>query len=109
MIKQAIHRGLCHLEDLGCIQDILDDRCPNCGSIQEDKKHLNPCPDSGRRRLFRSDAKELQKWLYNNHFDPELAFWIPYYLLLWGQTPMSELGSMSPAMREAVEAQDAIG
>jgi hypothetical protein len=96
-------------KNLGRIQDILNDRCPNCGSIQEDNKHLNHCPDSGRRRLFWSDVKELQKWLYNNHTDPELAFWIPYYLPLRGQTPMLELGSMSPAMREAAEAQDAIG
>ncbi len=32
------------------IQDILDDRCPNCGSPQEDNKHLNRCPDKGRQR-----------------------------------------------------------
>jgi hypothetical protein len=106
--KQSI--GVCATrKNLGRIQDMLNDQCPNCGSIQEDNNHLNRCPDSGRCQLFRSDVKELQKWLYNNHIDPELAFWIPYYLLLRGQTPMLELGSMSPAMREAAEAQDAIG
>jgi hypothetical protein len=47
--------------------------------------------------------------LYNNHTDPELPFWIPYYLLLCGQTPMSELGPMSAAMKEAAEEQDSIG
>jgi hypothetical protein len=49
--KQSI--GVCATwRNLVRIQDILDDRCPNCGSIHEDNKYLNRCPDLGRRWLF---------------------------------------------------------
>jgi hypothetical protein len=51
LAKQTI--GVCATrKNLARIQDILDDRCPNCGSPREDNKHLNRCPDKGRRRKF---------------------------------------------------------
>jgi hypothetical protein len=120
LAKQSI--GVCATrKNLARIQDILDNRCPNCGSPREENKHLNRCPDEGRQRKFQEDVKDLQKWLsQNNQTDPELAFWIPYYLLLWGQTPMAELSNMtcylhSPStmmtatMREATVSQGPIG
>jgi hypothetical protein len=51
LAKQSI--GVCTTKkNIVRIQDILDDRCPNCGMPQEDNKHLNRCPDKGRRRKF---------------------------------------------------------
>jgi hypothetical protein len=93
------------------MQDILNDRRPNCGSPHKDNKHLNHCTDPGWRRLFCEDVQQLKQWLYhNNQTDPELVFWIPYYLLLQGQTPMADLRpNMSPGMREAASSQDTIG
>jgi hypothetical protein len=108
--KQAI--GMCATrKNLVRIQDILDDRCPNCGSLHEDDKHLNRCTDHSRCRLFCKDVRQLKQWLYhNNQTDPELAFWIPYYLLIQGQTPMANLGpNISPAMRKAASSKDTIG
>ncbi len=44
--KQAI--GICATQkNTARIQDILDDRCPNCGKQGEDNKHLNTCMDPG--------------------------------------------------------------
>ncbi len=81
LAKQSI--GVCATrKNLARIQDILDDRCPNCGSPREDNKHLNRCPDEGRQQKFQENVKDLQKWLSrNNQTDPKLAFWIPYYLV----------------------------
>jgi hypothetical protein len=51
LAKQTI--GVCATrKNLARIQDILDDRCPNCGLPREDNKHLNRCPDEGRWRKF---------------------------------------------------------
>ncbi len=44
--KQAI--GVCATQkNTAPIQDILDDRCPNCGKRGEDNKHQNTCTDPG--------------------------------------------------------------
>ena len=44
--KQSI--GVCATQkNTARIQDILDDRCPNCGKQGEDNKHLNRCHDPG--------------------------------------------------------------
>ncbi len=49
--KQAI--GVCATKkNLSRIQDILDNRCSNCGSPHKDNKLLNLCTDPGRCRLF---------------------------------------------------------
>ncbi len=119
LAKQSI-RVFATGKNLARIQDILDDPSPNCGSPREDNKHLNRFPDKGRQQKFQEDVKDLQKWLsWNNQTDPKLAFLIPYYLLLQGQTPMAELSNMtrylhSPStmmtatMRDAAASQDAI-
>ncbi len=44
--KQAI--GICATQkNTARIQDILDDRCPNCSKQGEYNKHLNTCTDPG--------------------------------------------------------------
>jgi hypothetical protein len=42
--KQAI-RMCATQKNTARIQDILDDRCPNCGKQGKDNKHLNRCHD----------------------------------------------------------------
>jgi hypothetical protein len=64
------------------IQDILDDKCPNCQRAVETSEHLNVCPDEGRTCLFRDSVELLEQWLHQgNRTDPELAYWLPKYLL----------------------------
>ncbi len=95
------------------IQDILDDRCPNCGKRGEDNHHLNQCRDPGRVRLFREGVCKLTKWMQRgNQTDTELAFRIREYLLHRRQTQMANLATlwpMSAALREAAESQDMNG
>ena len=57
------------------IQDILDDKCPNCLRPQETNDHLNRCPDAGRTLLFRESIASIVKWLHQkNGTDAELAY-----------------------------------
>ncbi len=68
--KQCI--GICAARgNLARIQDILDDRCPNCGHRCETSTHLNRCPDHGRTMLFKEGVAKLSTWIrQNNHTDP---------------------------------------
>ena len=44
-----------------------------------------------------------------NRTDPEIAYWVPKYLLLRGCSPFSSLGAMSPAILRLARCQDEIG
>ncbi len=56
--KQCI--GICATRrNLARIQDILDDRCPNCSRGPERSSHLNCCPDHGRSMLFKESVAKL--------------------------------------------------
>jgi hypothetical protein len=62
--KQAI--GICATQkNTARIQDILDDRCPNCGKQGEDNKHLNTCTDPGQICLFCDGVQQLSTWMSN--------------------------------------------
>ena len=92
------------------LQDLLDNRCPNCLQRGERAGHLNLCPDEGRRRLFEESVTRLQVWMESgNHTDPEIAYWVPKYLLLRGCVWFSSLGAMSPSFLKAARSQDEIG
>jgi hypothetical protein len=95
-----------------------DDRCPNCCQPEERAIHLNLCPDSLCTRQFRESVAELQKWMDNTTTHPELAFWIPRYLLARNRVrfvdlpsfaPATAYLSMSSAMRAVAIGQDKIG
>ena len=74
------------------IQDILDDRCPNCGKRGEDNQHLNQLMDPGHVRLFRDRVHKLTKWMRKgNQTDTKVAFWIREYHLHKGQVWMANL------------------
>ena len=63
--KQCI--GICATQrNLACIQDILDDRCPNCRQGSERSSHLNRCPDNGRAMLFKESVAKYGKWMRQN-------------------------------------------
>jgi hypothetical protein len=110
--KQAIE--VCTMQkNTACIQDILDDRCPNWGKRGEDNHHLNQCVDPGCVCLFKDGVRKLTKWMrQQNQTDTELTFWIQEYLIHRGQVQMTNLATlrqMSAALREAAESQDMIG
>ncbi len=110
--KQCI--GICATRrNLSGIQDILDDRCPNCGQGRETSTHLNRCPDHGRTMLFKEGAAKLSTWMrQNDHTDPELVYWIEKYLLFHGTRSFASLvtegGFGSLDVRVAAVGQDLI-
>jgi hypothetical protein len=110
--KQAIE--VCATQkNTACIQDILDDRCPNCGKRGEDNHYLNRCTDPCRVCLFCNGVCKLTKWMRReNQTDTELDFLIREYLLHIGQVRMANLATLRPmlaALQEAAESQDMIG
>ena len=95
---------------MGRIQGLLDNKCPNCQRVVETSQHLSVCPDEGRTQLLRESVELLDKWLnQGNRTDPELAYWMPKYLLFRGQKKFSDMGAMSSALRRAAASIDAIG
>jgi hypothetical protein len=64
------------------IQDILDDKCPNCNQDWETSAHLNWCPDNGRSLLFKESIRNLATWMHHHdQTETELAYLIEKYLL----------------------------
>ncbi len=57
--KQAL-RVCATQKNTARIQDILDDRSPNCGKQGEDNKHLNRCHNAGHMRLFWGGVHQLK-------------------------------------------------
>jgi hypothetical protein len=90
-------------------ESVPDERCPNCGR-QETAAHLMLCPDNDRTRLLIENVDELSKWLdTDGRTDPELAYWIPKYILMQGDKPFSTMGYMSPKLKALAESQDQVG
>jgi hypothetical protein len=86
-----------------------DERCPNSGRCKM-VSHLILCPDDNRTRLPIEDVDELSKWLEtDSQTDPELAYWIPKYILMRGDKPFLTMGYMSPKLKAIAESQDQIG
>ena len=71
--KQAI--GVCATQKhTAHIQDILDDRCPNCGKRGKVNHNLNQCTDLGYVHLFPDGVCKLTKWMRKGnqtHHKPE--------------------------------------
>ncbi len=111
--KQSI--GICATrKNMSRIQDLLEDKCPNCLQPQETSQHLNRCPDQGCTLLLKDSISNLVTWMHNhNQMDPELAFWIKKYLLFHGTRSFSSLveegGPATPLVSTAAASQDLIG
>jgi hypothetical protein len=108
--KQCI--GICATwKNMARIQDLLDNKCPNCLQPQETSQHLNRCPDQGHTLLFKDSICTLVSWMHKqDRMDPKLAFWIEKYLLFWGtRSLVGEGGPATPLVSTAVSNQDLIG
>jgi hypothetical protein len=87
----------------------LDERCPNCGR-RKTAAHLMLCPEEDRRRLLIDSVDKLCRWMEaDKKMDPELAYWIPKYILMRGDKPFLALGYMSSKLKALAESQDKIG
>jgi hypothetical protein len=86
-----------------------DEKCFNCGR-RETAAHILICPHEDRTRLLADTTDDLSKWLNQDYLtDLKLAYWIPKYILMWGDKPFASLGTMSPKMRALAVSQDKIG
>jgi hypothetical protein len=96
------------------IQDLLDDKCPNCKQPRETSEHLNCCLDAGGTILFRDSVATLVAWMRNyNRTDVELGYWLEKYLLFCGTQSFTLLvtagGGGSSQLLTAAASQDLIG
>jgi hypothetical protein len=68
------------------------------------------CPDNNCTRLLVENVDELTKWMsQENQTDPEILYWIPKYILMRGDKPLSTMGFMSPQFKALAASQDLIG
>ena len=84
-----------------------DGKCPDCGK-RETASHLNLCSDPDRTCLLHTMVEKLQTWLDNNYTHPELAYWLPKYILLRGTRKLSSFPYLSMEMRKVAASQDLI-
>jgi hypothetical protein len=86
-----------------------DKRCPNCGR-RETADHLLLCSNEDRTQSLIKNTVKLEKWLERDKIaDPELLYWIPKYILMWGNKPYANLGAMFPCMKALAKSQYIIG
>jgi len=87
----------------------LDKQCPNCG-CRETAMHIMFCLDKDCTKLLTENVKELIEWMaQDNRTDLEILYWIPKYILMRGDKPLSEMGCMSPQFKALTCSQDLIG
>ena len=95
-----------------------NDCCPNCLHPEEDARHLNLCLNQERTRQFVESVKEFANWLDKPITHPDLAVWIPYYLLCKNKVKFTELSlyappylrlCFTPMITRLAEDQDLIG
>jgi hypothetical protein len=86
-----------------------DKRCPNCGR-RGMADHLLLCSNEDRTQLLIENTGKLEMWLKRDRVtNLELSYWIPKYILMWGNKPFAELGAMSPCMKALAKSQNIIG
>jgi hypothetical protein len=55
-------------------------------------------------------VNELTKWMAKDNItNPEILYWIPKYILMRGDKPLSQMGFMSPQFKALANSQDLIG
>ena len=68
------------------------------------------CPEEGRTKLLRENVDKLIHWMSReDQTDSEILYWIPKYILMRGDRPLSEMGFMSPQFKALAASQDTIG
>jgi len=112
MWRSKQHTGLCRTRvQVGKYsgQEYPDEKCPTCGR-RETAEHILTCPNEDRTRLLVEMTEDLSTWLSQDHLtDLELTYWIPKYIMMWGNKPFASLGAMSPRMEALAIHQDKIG
>ncbi len=112
MWRSKQHLGFCGMRvQVGRYSGELlpNKRCPNCRQ-RETAAHLMLCPDDNRTRLLVENVDELTMWMsQDNKTDPEILYWIPKYILVRGDKPLSMMGFMFPQFMALANSQDLIG
>ena len=68
------------------------------------------CPDDGRTQLLSESVANLTTWMSrDDQTDPEILYWIPKYILMRGDRPLSAMGFMLPQFKALAASQDLIG
>ncbi len=68
------------------------------------------CPDDSQTKLLDETVGDLVSWMSrNDQTDPEILYWIPKYILMRDDKPLSEMGFMFPQFRALAASQDLIG
>ena len=68
------------------------------------------CPNDQPTRLLVENVDKLTSWMsHDNRTDPEILSWIPKYILMRGDKPLSTMGFMSPQFKALAASQDLIG
>ena len=68
------------------------------------------CPNDQHTRLLLENVDELTTWMsQEDRTDPEILYWIPKYILMRGDKPLSMMGFMSPQFKALAASQDLIG
>ena len=100
--------GFCGTQAMVCQWDKnRDEKCPDCG-MKETASHLNLCSDPDRTQMLHQMVDKLQAWLDNNYTHPELAYWIPKYILLRGTRRLGDFPYLSSEMQRVAQSQDLI-
>ena len=84
-----------------------DGNCPDCHR-PETAGHLCLCPNRDQTKLLPDMTAELTTWLDNNYTHPELAYWLPKYILLRGTARLTDFPHMSAEMAIVARSQDLI-
>jgi hypothetical protein len=70
----------------------------------------NALPGDSRTKLLGETVDDLISWMSrDDQTDPEILYWIPKYILMRGDRPLSAMGFMSPQFRALAASQDLIG
>jgi hypothetical protein len=72
--------------------------------------HIMLCPDEDHTKLLIENLDNLTEWMArDNKTNLEILYWIPKYILMRGDKPLSEMDYMSPQFKELACSQDLLG
>jgi hypothetical protein len=85
-------------------------RCPRCGTVDEDTKHLCRCQDPDARKQWMASLKSLEKWMDSVDTDPLITKHVLALLQSWvNKDPAPPDPRGTPRLKKALIAQSAIG
>ena len=70
-------------------------------------EHICAYPCEDRTLLFNENTEELGAWLFGNgRTEPQIAYWIPNFIIFRGNVTFSGTGDMSPEILVLQRSQD---